>query len=132
MAILKVFGAIGIVEVHKRRRPKGTEAPHNMDDELARQFFSPSRDSDQPVDDSLLLNSASVEEYLTSFTADSLIELLKDNKLKDYYYDIICALGNVLSHPKMYILNYFDQIIARLLDILELSSDNEIFSLIPL
>lgn len=132
MAILKVFGTIGIVEVHQRPKPKGTQAPKNIDNDLARQFFTPSRDSDNPIDDALLLNSSTVEEYLTSFVADSLMELLKDTKLKDFYYDIICACGNVLSHPKMYILNYFDVFVARLLEILEQSSDNEIVSLIPL
>ncbi|OHT10537.1 PIKK family atypical protein kinase [Tritrichomonas foetus] len=132
MEILKVLGAIGIVELHQRPPPKGTQTPPNMDNDLARQFFNPSRDADCSLDDSLLLSPSTSEQYFACYTANALIDILKDDQLKEFYVETIRAVVEVLKHPKMFILTYFDMFVSRLLEILECSSDKEINLYLPL
>ncbi|OHT09569.1 PIKK family atypical protein kinase [Tritrichomonas foetus] len=132
MAVLKVLGAIGIAEVHQRPQPKGTQAPANMDGELARMFFHPTRDQEGILDDALLLNPNTIEPYYLSFVSSSLLELFNNDSLQELYEDIVRALVDVLHHPKMTVLSYFDDFIARLLTVLERGSDNEIQTLLPL
>ena len=131
MAILKVLGAIGCLEVSYQTDAQGTQAPQNMDDELARQFFNPSRDADGNIDESSLLSKTGAEQYLFAFTANSLLEVFKNNDLKDLYEDTIDALVQVLKFPRMYMLGYFDAFMGRLLDVMEGMSNDQLTAILP-
>ena len=132
MAALRVFGAIGNAEIHQIPPPKGTQAPSNMDNELARMFFHPNRDNESLLDDALLLNVNTIEQYFLSFVSSSLIELFNNNNLRELYEDIVRALVEILKRPKMSVLSYFDAFIARLLTVLEKGDKYVLDSLIPL
>ncbi|KAK8841294.1 hypothetical protein M9Y10_027497 [Tritrichomonas musculus] len=130
---LKVLGAIGCAEVHQRPPPKGTQAPKNMDEDLARMFFHPTKDTEGVLDDALLLlNRQLNEQYFLAFVAKSLLEVFNNDDLHDFYEDTVRALVEVLHHPKMPALAYFDAFVARLLTVLENASEEEIESLLPL
>ncbi|OHT00556.1 PIKK family atypical protein kinase [Tritrichomonas foetus] len=131
MAILKVVGLLGVMEVHQQQLPKKLSAPANVDPELARMFFHPSRDSDDPVDDILLLQSgSSVEQYYTSFCAQSLLDVFNDDSLHEYYPDAVEALVQVLEKPKMWALSMLDAFCSRMLTVLEESESNTEISIL--
>lgn len=52
-------------------------------------------------------------------TANSLLEMFKNDDLKDLYEDTIDALVQVAQFPRMYMLGYFDAFMGRLLDVME-------------
>ena len=131
MAILKVLGAIGCLEVDYQSDSQGTQAPQNMDDELARHFFRPSRDADGEIDESLLLSTSGADQYLFAFTANSLLEVFKNDNLKELYEDTINALVQVLKFPRMHMLEYFDAFMGRLLDVMEGMSNAELIAILP-
>ena len=132
MRTLKVLGAIGVVEVHQKPPPKSCQSPKYTDEALAREFFHPSRDSDTKIDDSLLLKESSLEQYLVSFSASSLLSIFRDDNLKEFYLEVIQALVQVLHFPRMYMLTYFDNFVSRLLEVMEKSTDEEIKEILPL
>ncbi|OHT08492.1 PIKK family atypical protein kinase [Tritrichomonas foetus] len=120
MAILKVVGHLGVMEVHQQPLPKKLKAPENIDPELARQFFHPSRDSDDPVDEVLLLqNQLTIDQYYVSFCSQALLDIFNDESLREYYHDAVDALVQVLNRPHMCILNLFDSFCSRLLTVME-------------
>ena len=132
MAILRVIGAIGVLEVHQRPPPKGSEAPKNVDEELSRQFFNPSRDTDNAIDDTLLLKPNTCEQCYITIVSHSLLKILNDENLRDLYGDTVQALCDVLKNPKMFMLSSFDMFFSRLLEILEHSSDFEVEQFLPI
>ena len=120
MAILKVVGLLGVMEVHQKPLPKKLNAPANVDPDLARQFFHPSRDSDDLVDDLLLLQGgSSIDQYYACYCAQALLDIFNDDSLHEYYPDAVEALVQVLERPRMWILNYFDAFCSRLLTVVE-------------
>ena len=120
MAILKVVGLLGVMEVHQQPLPKKLKSPENIDPELARQFFHPSRDSDDVVDEVLLLqDQMTIEQYYVSFVAQTLLDIFNDESLREYYRDTVDALVQVLNRPHMCILNLFDAFCSRLLTVME-------------
>lgn len=119
IAILKVFGVTGVLEFHNRPPSKVCRKPENIDDSLVRQFFHPKKDIEGTLDDSLLLDSATSNQYYNAVVANSLLEIFKDESLKDFYTDAVHSLVLVLSHPKMYMLIYFDSFLARFLEVME-------------
>lgn len=132
MAILKVLGAIGVPEVHQRQVSTGTHVPSNMNDNLARLFFQPNRDSEPgTVDYAILLSKNGVEQYFQCFTATALMEVFSDDSMKMYYEETIRALVDILIKPKMYLLSYFDSFADRFLNVLEESTDEEVKVYIP-
>lgn len=133
MACLKVIGAIGVIEVHQRPPPSSTQAPENIDDSLARQFFHPSRDLENGSDETMLISDSPVdsEQYFTSVAAASLMKIFNDDTLKEFYVEAVQALVTILSEPKMRMLSSFDQFVARLLTVLENSTDAQMATLLP-
>ena len=131
MALLRVIGAIGVLEVHQRPPPKGSEAPKNVDESLSRLFFNPGRDIDNQIDDTLLLKPSTCEQCYITVVSSSLLSILSHEEYKDLYLDAVQALVEVLKNPKMYMLTSFDQFFSRFLDILEIASDYEMQSLLP-
>lgn len=119
--ILKVVGTIGVIDVHHKPHQKLYESPQNIDDSLARKFFHPFRDAEGTIDDSMLLNSDKVEQYYISVVSRSLLEIFEDESQHDLFYDVACALENVLKNPKMTSLVFFDRFMNRLLEIIEQS-----------
>lgn len=128
MSVLKVVGLLGVMEVHQHQLTKTLKPPANVDQTLARHFFHPSRDSDDKVDDILLIQGGnSVEQYYTSICAQELLEVFNDDSLREYYPDAVDALVEVLAKPKMWVLSLFDAFCARLLTVIEDSeTDQEI------
>lgn len=128
MAILMVVGLIGVMEVHQQPMPKTLAAPENIDPDLARQFFNPSRDSDDQFDDVYLLQNQEMNDtYYSSFCARALLEVFNDESLKEYYHDAIDALVEVLRRPRMSILNLFDCFCSRILTVMEgIESNSEL------
>ena len=127
IATLKALGAIGVLEVHKRTPPPVCESPENIDDNLARQFFHPSRDSEtNELNDSLLLKGKnSTSQYYSSIVASSLLELFKNDSMKQYYEEIVSALVQILKTPRVFMLGYFDSFVSRLLELMENSNNKE-------
>ena len=132
IAILKVIGAIGVLEVHRKPPPKSCESPRNVDDALARQFYHPFRDTDDVVDESLLLTASTHDQYNTAVVARALLFILNDDAQRELYVDTISALVEVLAKPRMHSLGYFDAFVARILDILTHATDEEMKSILPL
>ena len=119
MSILKVVGTIGVIDAHQKLSIKGTESPKNVDDNLARQFFQPSKDLEGNVDDSMLLNPVNYETYYMSVASTLLLDIFQDDEQYELHYDSACALINILMNPKMTYLVYFDSLVTRLLDVIE-------------
>ena len=132
MEIFRVIGAIGVMDVHQSPPPKSIETPKNMDDELARQFFHPSRDIESDTDDTLLLKGATADQCYIGVVSKALMQVLKDASLKDYYGEAASALCEVLSSPRMFMLAAFDSYVSRLLDIIEQSDDEELRIFLPI
>lgn len=125
MACLKVIGAIGVLDVHQRPPPKSTQAPENVDEALARQFFHPARDLESDSEEALPLSGENCEQYFTYVAADSLMKIFTDPTMKEFYVEVTHALVTILSRPKMQILSIFDRFVARLLTVLENSTIGE-------
>lgn len=132
MALLKVIGAVGVLEVHQKAPPLSCESPENIDDSLARQFFHPLRDADGDVDDSLLLQSSTTEQYFVAVAASSLLEIFKDDTQTEYFIDAVQGLVQILHHPRMHMLAHFDSFIARLLEVMEKSDIQDLKQYLPL
>ena len=130
--ILRVIGAIGVIEVRQKPIEKIAQTPENLDEDLARQFYHPNRDTDGIIDETMLLNPLEKENYYTAVVASSLLNIFKDNTLVDFHYDVAQALVSVLSYPKISLLPYFDSFVATLLDVLENSSIDEMKLYLPL
>ncbi|EAY01129.1 PIKK family atypical protein kinase [Trichomonas vaginalis G3] len=126
MNVLKVIGAIGILEVHQRPQIKPYEAPDFAEDNLSRQFYHPSRDNTGGVDDTLLMQQNTAEQCVTAIVSSSLLDIFKDDSLSDFHNDAALALVDVLSNPKMGVLPYFDKFVSRLLDVIEKASDSDL------
>ena len=119
MATLRVIGAIGILEVHQKPPPIASQSPANIDEELAREFFTPSRDFDHGADDTMLLKPQTTEQYYIIVVATSLLKIFNDDKLRDMHGETAQALCNVLAEPRMFMLSFYDTFFTRLLSILE-------------
>ncbi|OHS98186.1 PIKK family atypical protein kinase [Tritrichomonas foetus] len=133
IATLKSLGAIGVLEVHQKAPPTNCESPENIEDSLARQFFHPSRDAENSsLDESLLLKGDnSISQYYTLIVSSSLLEILKDDSMHEYYEDVVNALVQVLKMPRMFLLGYFDTFVSRLLELMENSDDEHIKIFMP-
>jgi hypothetical protein len=127
-------GANGVSASDRRRRNVGTlsgppqklcKAPENVAEDLARQFFHPARDSEGPVDDSLLLHVNTMDQYFISVSAVALLEVFQDNNLKEFFTEAVQGLVDILSGPRMFMLSHFDKFVARLLSVLETPSNSE-------
>lgn len=121
IATLQALGAIGVLELHQRNHPPYGEKPENLDESLARQFYHPSRDTEKKeLDESLLLQgSNSTTQYFMSVVASSLLEIFKNDSMKDYYDETVQALVQILQSPRMFMLGYYDAFVSRLLDVIE-------------
>ena len=126
IASLKIIGAIGVLEVHQKVKIKSCKAPVNTDENLTRQFFHPSRDVDVELDESLLLDSNSVNQYFVNICGSSLLAVLKDDSLKDYYIEAVQSLTHVLERPRMHTLGLFDEFVMQLLNIMRESCDSDV------
>ena len=123
IAILKVIGVTGVLEYHQKPHIKGCKTPENIDDNLARQFFHPARDSESEIFDfSLLLQKNTINQYYVIISASSLLDIFHNNDMQEYYYDSFSALVEILQEPKIYMLRYFDSCVARLMNILKSAS----------
>ncbi|EAX94604.1 PIKK family atypical protein kinase [Trichomonas vaginalis G3] len=131
MATLRVIGAIGILEVHQRPPPKNTQAPKNINETLAREFFTFSRDIDESFDDTLLINEQTWDQLYSTVVANVLLKVLDDESLKEMYPDTCHALCQVLGNIKMYMLSQFDQFFDKILTILENSNENDLGLYLP-
>ncbi|KAK8888672.1 hypothetical protein M9Y10_033406 [Tritrichomonas musculus] len=133
-SILRVIGAIGVIEVHQKSISLGKliRTPENIDEGLARLFYHPLRDTEGVIDDTLLLNPNQVSTYYISVTASSLLTVFKNMSLTDLRYDTISALVDVLRAPKMSALTYFDAFVTYFLEVLEQSSIEEMKQYLPL
>lgn len=132
ITILKVFGAMGVLEVQHRQPSRICKSPENMDPALTREFFQPSRDIEDLVDDTLLLSPDTQEEYTIKATSAALLRILKDDNLKEYYGEAINILVHVLGKPRMSILTYYDAFCARFLELMESSIDDEFACYLPM
>lgn len=134
MATLKVLGAIGVLEVHEKPPVATCQSPQNIDDRIARQFFHPSRDSEGNIDEGLVLQDdpESHEQYFTIVAATHVMDIFRDESLKEFYGDVVAALVNILQSPKMYMLSLFDSFVTRLLDVMESASVAQMRQLVPL
>lgn len=134
MATLKVLGAIGVLEVHERPPLAWSRPPENVDEKVARQFFNPNRDSEGEINDSLVVqgNASSIEQYFTAVAATSLMEIFKDDNLREFYEEAVVALVTILSHPKMFLLELFDSFVVRLLEVMETATIVEMRVYLPL
>ena len=131
MATLRVIGAIGVLEVHQRQPPLGSQSPTNIDEQLMRESFLPSRDNDNAADDTLLIKPQTHEQCYTNIVATSLLKILSDEKCKDLHEETANALCRVLSNPKMYMLSFFDSFFTKLLELLEQGSSQEYITYLP-
>lgn len=131
IAVLKVIGAIGVLEAHQRPPSNACETPDNVDESLLRQFFHSSRDTNTIIDDTLLLQQNSTELCFTAIISNSLMKILKNEDLKDLYQDTIYSLVSILKSPKMPMLSYFDSFMSRFFDILDNATDYEMENYIP-
>ncbi|OHT15244.1 PIKK family atypical protein kinase [Tritrichomonas foetus] len=122
MALLKVIGVVGVLEVHQRPPPTSCATPENIDDSLARQFFHPTRDKEGTVDDSLLLQDLTTDQYYGAVAASALLDIFKDENLKEFYLDAVQGLVQILPQPKMHMLIYFDAFVVRLLEVMQNAS----------
>lgn len=132
MSLLRAIGAIGVLEVYRRPPLDTTSSPKNIDEKLARDFFSPSRDLDSQFDDTLLVKEKTRTQLYVNVVCTVLLGVLNSPEHKEFYRDAAFALSEVLSCPKMYMLSYFDSFVTRLLELLETSKDKEVFFLLPI
>ena len=132
ITILRVFGAIGVLEVHQRQPSRVCKSPENMDNRLTREFFQPARDAENIIDDTLLLSDDTHDQYNISWTAAALLKIVKNDNMKEFYMEAIQALVQVLGKPIMSILNYYDSFCARFLELMNNASDAEFTCYIPM
>ena len=132
MHILKVIGAIGVLELHQRPQIKTFEPPDFTDDSLSRQFFHPTRDVQGDVDDTLLMHQQTTEQSIIAIVSSSLMKIFKNETLSEFHTDAAQALAEVLKDPKMTVLSYFDQFIGRLLEVLDTAPDCDLEIYLPL
>ena len=130
--ILRVFGAIGVLEIHHKQPSRLCKSPENMDQDLAREFFQPTRDTEDVIDDILLLSPGTRDQYTTKVTAAALLKILKNENMKEHYAETIQILVHVLGKPRMSILTYYDSFCARLIEIMEGSTDDEFAQYVPM
>ena len=126
-ATLRVIGAIGVIDVHEKGAPPLDTWSRDCDDELARQFYNPIRDKQETVPDMLLLNKKQHTEYYLATTVTALLKLFDDG-VESLYLDIAKALVQVLTRAKLreVSLPLFDQFVAKLLDVMSRSSDDDV------
>ncbi|KAI5538810.1 protein serine/threonine kinase protein [Trichomonas vaginalis G3] len=132
MAILRVIGSLGVLDVHQRSPPMGSQAPTNLDDRLTRSFFTPSRDLDNPIDDTLLLKPETCEQCYVNVVATALLKILNNDELSELYGDTVTSLCDVLKNPRMFMLTYFDQFFNRFLVILDTASESDMQLYLPI
>ena len=131
LALLKVIGAIGVLELHQKPTLLTCVTPPNIDDSLARQFYHPSRDYESELDDSNLLNDETIDQYYKSFVANSVLEIFKDESLKEFYPESVQALVSIFKERKntftsTVMLSYFDMFVERLLEVMMNASDYDL------
>ena len=132
MALFKLIGALGVIEVHQKSVKTYIKPPENIDSEMTRKFYNPLRENDGLVDESLLFNPSSVTHYFIDKAASLLLELFYDDTIKDLHYKTAEALVYILSNPKMHTLSHFDSFLTRLLTKMEKFTDSELKSYLPL
>ncbi|EAY20688.1 PIKK family atypical protein kinase [Trichomonas vaginalis G3] len=125
IAILRVFGAIGVLDLHPTNPPITTPLPDNIDEDLARKFFQPSRDSDTEIDESYLLDKRKEEIYIGHYVMMSLVNILMDISQKDYHAIASEAIVKVIQPQKLWMLPLIDYFANQLLNLLNTSKDDD-------
>lgn len=122
MATLKVIGAIGLIDIEAKRESRLTGLPKIIDEELARNFFDPTRDSNLVMDDTILLNPNTVETYFGVAISKVMLTILENSSLKDLHRSAAKAMVIVLRKPREHTFMYYDAFINGLLGTLETCS----------
>lgn len=115
IAILKVFGVIGVLDVHPTNPSITTPLPDHIDEDLARKFFQPSRDSDSEIDESYMLDKRKEEMYLGHFIMMQLVNILMDPLQKDYHVSASEAIVKVIQPQKLWMLPLIDYFANQIL-----------------
>ena len=126
MALLQVIGAIGVIELHQKPQVILRKAPSIIEESLTRQFFHPGKDNNEDeIDDSWLIigDPSFRKQYETAFAASSVIEIFKDDTLKDYHIEAVSALVKIFDSPNLSTLPQFDNFVTRLLEVMN-NNDN--------
>ena len=147
IALLKVIGAIGILEVHQKSITVASSSPRIYDESLTRIFYHPGRDEERTnCDESWLIQENLQEEYMTVFSTSSLLDIFKDDSLKEFHVEAVQSLVNIFAslnannnnnkgsdsnnnslNNKNYMstsmLHQFDMFVTRILEVLQGLSD---------
>ncbi|OHT13665.1 PIKK family atypical protein kinase [Tritrichomonas foetus] len=131
MALLKVIGALGVLEVHQNRLPIARTSPPNIEESITKQFFHPG-DNEDFIDDSWLIQDELHEQYEAVFSAGSVLEIFADDTLKEFHEEAVQALVNILALPNVSLLAQLDSFVTRLLDVLRTCNISELKTYMPL
>lgn len=98
MALLKVIGAIGVLEVHQKSITTASSSPRIYDESLTRQFYHPGRDEERTnCDESWLIQENLQDEYITVFSTSSVLNIFKDDSLKKFHVEAVQSLVNIFA-----------------------------------
>ena len=138
IAILRIFGAIGVISTYQMPQNKVCAPPSYIDPKITRQFFQPSRDNESSLStnykESITSNSTEGQhtQYYTTVVLKSLLRIIKDKKLKDYYFQTVQCFVLIFNKILMFMLRYFDDFMSRFIEILNDLTDNELSLYLPL
>lgn len=125
--LLKIIGAIGLLDVNPRNPPISIELPHNIDDDLSRQFFHPTRDIEGTVDEFLLFQSRTIDQCFLSIAAKTALSSFEIDNPPDLRLCAAKTLVQILKQPLMYMLSFFDSFVSLVFETIE-NGDDEVLN----
>ena len=124
IALLKVIGAIGVIDMNEKASPNVISLPQNLDENLARHFYQVTREVDNTVNDTLLMEESKHEQYFNSVVTRYIFEIFDDPDQSDLYITACQAMVQVLRTKNVTMLAAFDQFVIILLNFIK-TEDNE-------
>lgn len=125
MGILKVVGAIGLLDVHFEEDSRTKTVPDHVDADIARRFYIPMRDDDVIADSSLYLEPGKQEVFFGCYVTQLLLNIFNDINRSDLTIDTCDAMVHILQNKWNSLLPAFDKFYKFLLQFIQESETPE-------
>lgn len=109
IALLKVIGAIGVLEIHQKSIVVASSPPPSYEESLTRQFYHPSRDDDRTCDESWLIQDDLQDSYINVYTTSCVIDIFNDDTLKEFHVESVQSLVSIFANLDHDNLSAFQQ-----------------------
>ncbi|EAY17524.1 PIKK family atypical protein kinase [Trichomonas vaginalis G3] len=127
MAILKVVGVIGLLDVHIEGENTTKQVPDHVNVNLARQFYLPKRDDDIIPDSSLYLERGRQEVFFACSITSLLLKILDNDENNELFVETCEVMVFILeaNFTRMTLLPAFDKFYKKLLSFINDSKNPE-------